>query len=91
LKVHASAIIYSHNHPSSILRPSQKDIRLTKKLKEACELLDISFLDHIIMTEEDHYSFANEGLLLPFFIEIKSYPASFMVKSSHRQSFHRSG
>ena len=63
LKVHASAIIFSHNHPSSILLPSQEDIRLTKKLKEACELLDISFQDHIIMTEEDHYSFANEGLL----------------------------
>jgi DNA repair protein RadC len=63
LKVHASAIIFSHNHPSSILKPSQEDIRMTKRLREACELLDISFLDHIIMTEESHYSFANEGLL----------------------------
>jgi DNA repair protein RadC len=63
LKVHASAIIFSHNHPSSILQPSPEDIKMTKKLKDACQLLDISFLDHIIMTEEDHYSFANEGLL----------------------------
>lgn len=56
LKVHASAIIFSHNHPSSILRPSQENIRLTKKLKEACELLEISFLDDIIIAEEDYYS-----------------------------------
>lgn len=63
LKVHTSAIIFSHNHPSFILRPSQENIRLTKKLKEACELLEISFLDDIIIAEEDHYSFANEGLL----------------------------
>ncbi len=63
LKVHASAIIFSHNHPSSVLNPSQQDIDLTRKLKDACRLLDISLLDHIIMTEESHYSFANEGLL----------------------------
>ncbi len=63
LKAHASAIIFSHNHPSSNLQPSQEDIKITKKLKEACQLLEISFLDHIIMTEESHYSFANEGLL----------------------------
>ncbi|MTK53882.1 JAB domain-containing protein [Paludibacter sp.] len=63
LKVHASSIIFSHNHPSSSIGPSPEDIRLTKKLKESCELLDITFLDHIIMTEEDHYSFANEGML----------------------------
>jgi DNA repair protein RadC len=63
LKAHASAIIFSHNHPSSNLQPSQEDIKITKKLKEACLLLEISFLDHIIMTEESHYSFANEGLL----------------------------
>jgi len=63
LKAHASAIIFSHNHPSSGLQPSQEDIKVTKKLKEACQLLDILFLDHIIMTEESHYSFANEGLL----------------------------
>jgi DNA repair protein RadC len=63
LKVHASSIIFSHNHTSSLLKPSQEDIRQTKKLKDACGLLDISLLDHIIMTEEDHYSFANEGML----------------------------
>ena len=63
LKVHASAIIFSHNHPSSTLKPSEEDIKITKKLKEACLLLDIALLDHIIMTEENHYSFANEGLL----------------------------
>lgn len=63
LKVHASAIIFSHNHPSSNLNPSQDDIRLTENMKAACKLMDISFLDHIIITEESYYSFANEGLI----------------------------
>ncbi|MDR2084944.1 MAG: JAB domain-containing protein [Bacteroidales bacterium] len=63
LKVHASAMIFSHNHPSSYLKPSRQDILLTKKIKEACKVLDISFFDHIIMTEEGYYSFVNEGLL----------------------------
>ncbi|MDL2228304.1 JAB domain-containing protein [Bacteroidales bacterium OttesenSCG-928-K03] len=63
LKVHASGIILSHNHPSSNSRPSMQDMTLTENIKSACKLLDITFLDHIIMTDEDYYSFASEGRL----------------------------
>ena len=59
----ASSIILCHNHPSGNLKPSEADIKLTKKLKEAGTLLDIGVLDHIIMGEEKFYSFADEGLI----------------------------
>ena len=63
LKAAASGIILAHNHPSGCLHPSQADIDLTKKLKDGGRLLDIQILDHIIMTSEAYYSFADEGLL----------------------------
>jgi DNA repair protein RadC len=63
LKACASSIILSHNHPSGNLKPSQADLALTRKIKEGGELLDISVLDHIIITAESYYSFADEGLL----------------------------
>lgn len=63
LKANASGIILSHNHPSGNLKPSQADIHLTNKLKEAGKLLDIQVLDHIIVTTEGYYSFADEGVL----------------------------
>ena len=59
----ASAIILVHNHPSGNLKPSAADIALTKKMKEAGALLDLPILDHIIFTEHNYYSFADEGLL----------------------------
>ena len=59
----ASAIILVHNHPSGNLKPSGADIALTKKMKEAGTLLDLPILDHIIFTENQYYSFADEGLL----------------------------
>jgi DNA repair protein RadC len=59
----ASALILIHNHPSGNLKPSQADIMLTKKLKEAGSLLEIPVLDHIIFTDENYYSFADEGIL----------------------------
>ena len=59
----ASAIILVHNHPSGNLKPSSADIMLTKKMKEAGALLDLPILDHIIFTEHQYYSFADEGLL----------------------------
>jgi DNA repair protein RadC len=58
-----SAIILCHNHPSGSLTPSSSDIELTKKIKKAGELLDINVLDHIIITSDSYYSFANEGLI----------------------------
>ncbi|MEI9943936.1 MAG: JAB domain-containing protein [Chitinophagaceae bacterium] len=63
LKSNACAIIISHNHPSGNLKPSAADEQLTQKIKSAGQLLDISLLDHIIMTTEGYYSFADEGLL----------------------------
>jgi len=59
----ATAIILSHNHPSGTLKPSQADLSITKKLKEAGALLDIKVLDHLIITQNAYLSFADEGLL----------------------------
>lgn len=63
LEVLASSIILCHNHPSGNLKPSQADIDLTKKLKRAGSNLDISVLDHLIVSERGFYSFADEGLM----------------------------
>ena len=63
IKANACGIILSHNHPSGNLRPSQADIDLTKKLKEGGKFLELPILDHIIITSESYYSFADEGLL----------------------------
>jgi DNA repair protein RadC len=63
LKAGATGLILSHNHPSGNLSPSQADIDLTGKLKEGSKLLEIQLLDHIILTCESYYSFADEGLL----------------------------
>ena len=59
----ASGIIVCHNHPSGNIKPSSEDINLTKKLKSACELVDISFLDHVIVSYNHFYSFADEGVV----------------------------
>ena len=62
LKACASSIIL-HNHPSGNLKPSQADLNLTKKIKNGGELLDIAVLDHIILTADSYFSFADEGLI----------------------------
>ncbi len=59
----ASALILAHNHPSGNLSPSKQDISLTKQVSEAGRLLDISVLDHLIVTEHGFYSFADEGMM----------------------------
>lgn len=56
LKANASSIILAHNHPSGELTPSEADRKLTKKLVQAGELLDIKVLDHLILTEEGYCS-----------------------------------
>lgn len=61
LKANASSLILSHNHPSGNTRPSEADRQLTRRIKMAGELLDISVLDHIIVTTEGYCSFADEG------------------------------
>ena len=63
IKANASAIVLSHSHPSGQLKPSDADIKLTKKLKDGGQYLEISVLDHIIVTSEGYYSFADEGVL----------------------------
>jgi len=63
LEGQASALILAHNHPSGNLRPSQADIDITKKLQTGGQSLDISILDHLIISETGYYSFADEGIL----------------------------
>ncbi len=63
LKCNASGIILSQNHPSGNLKPSDADLALTKKLKSGGQILEIQILDHIILTSESYFSFADEGIL----------------------------
>lgn len=63
LKSNASSIILAHNHPSGNSKPSESDTKLTDKLKNAGQILDIPILDHVILTNESFFSFADEGLL----------------------------
>ena len=61
LMTNATAIILFHNHPSGSAVPSVSDINETQRLKRACDIFDISLLDHIILTDESFYSFAEES------------------------------
>ena len=63
LEEDAVSIILCHNHPSGNLKPSSADQQLTKKIKEAAAYFDIKLLDHIIVSDEGYFSFADEGLL----------------------------
>jgi DNA repair protein RadC len=59
----ASGIIVCHNHPSGNLTPSESDTKITKKIKEAGDLMDVQLLDHLIISGKDYYSFADNGML----------------------------
>ncbi|MDE6329196.1 MAG: DNA repair protein RadC [Muribaculaceae bacterium] len=59
----ASAIIMSHNHPSGNRLPSPQDDQITRKMKQAAEMMQLSFFDHVIVTNEGYYSYADEGRL----------------------------
>lgn len=63
LEVGAVALVLAHNHPSGTLRPSEEDRKVTQKLKRASEVLDVKVLDHLIITQKDYFSFADEGIL----------------------------
>jgi DNA repair protein RadC len=63
LKANASGLLVCHNHPSGNLNPSDSDTTITRKIKEAGNLMDIQLLDHLILSSEDFYSFADNGLL----------------------------
>ncbi|MFH1937620.1 MAG: DNA repair protein RadC, partial [Bacteroidota bacterium] len=60
---HASSIILGHNHPSGNTKPSESDIRITTRIVEAGKLLEVSVLDHIIVSENGFFSFADNGML----------------------------
>ena len=59
----SSGIIIAHNHPSGGLEPSPADFAVTNKIKQAGLMLDIKLLDHIILTQDDYYSFLNNDLI----------------------------
>ena len=59
----ARSVILAHNHPSGNLKPSEQDKNVTNKIKNMCELLGVNLLDHIILTSENHFSFADEGII----------------------------
>lgn len=63
LSEEAVSIILFHNHPSGALKPSRADEELTAKIAEGARLLDLRVLDHIIVSEEGYFSFADEGML----------------------------
>ena len=64
IKSNASGLIVCHNHPSGNLNPSESDTKLTQKIKESGNIMDIQLLDHLIITPEDsYYSFADNGYI----------------------------
>jgi DNA repair protein RadC len=63
IKHNAAAVIFAHNHPSGVEEPSQSDLRLTQRLKDALAYIDVRVIDHIIIGEGDGTSFAERGIL----------------------------
>ena len=63
IELMATALILSHNHPSGNIIASEADKSLTKKIIEGAKYLDIQILDHIIVSQKDYFSFADEGLI----------------------------
>jgi DNA repair protein RadC len=59
----AAAVIFIHNHPSGDIKPSQEDILLTRRLVQAGEVIGIQVLDHIIIGDDDHFSFRDNGMI----------------------------
>jgi DNA repair protein RadC len=63
LQTAATAIIVAHNHPSGSLKPSPQDEQVTRRLKQAGELLGIQVLDHLIITKDSAFSFVDKGMI----------------------------
>ncbi|MES2881998.1 MAG: DNA repair protein RadC [Bacteroidota bacterium] len=63
LEQNAVSLVLCHNHPSGSLKPSRQDEDLTKKIKEAAKYFDITIMDHLIVSDDGYYSFADEGIL----------------------------
>ncbi|MCH2225495.1 MAG: DNA repair protein RadC [Crocinitomicaceae bacterium] len=64
LETKSTGIILAHNHPSGQLKPSESDIRLTNNLLEFGKMIELHVLDHLIITDNNYFSFADEGLLI---------------------------
>ena len=64
LKTLATSIVIAHNHPSGNLNPSKADVKITMQLNDACKLMEIELLDHLVITQgEEFYSFKDNGLM----------------------------
>ena len=63
IKANACSILISHNHPSGNLKPSKEDIEITTRIKDGTKLLDFVLIDHLILTSEGYYSFADAGFI----------------------------
>jgi len=63
MRWNAAAVIFAHNHPSGVAEPSQADLRITERLRDALALVDVRVLDHIVIGEGGGTSFAERGLL----------------------------
>ena len=61
LELNSTGLILCHNHPSGTLRASEADCKLTEKVKVSAKLMDIQLLDHIIVTDQSYFSFADDG------------------------------
>tara|TARA_B100001093_G_scaffold520280_1_gene614212 strand:+ start:13430 stop:13804 length:375 start_codon:yes stop_codon:yes gene_type:complete len=61
LELNATSIVHSHNQPSGILKPSEAYINVTKKIKKAAQFMDVKVLDHLIITDQSYFSFADQG------------------------------
>lgn len=75
LDINGAAVIVAHNHPSGNQTPSEADMKLTRTLHHACAMLDIRFLDHLIIGRESRpYSFADQGLMEEIHTEFQNLP-----------------
>ena len=63
LLANATLIVLCHNHPSGSLHPSREDDHLTERVKKACDLMSLHFIDHLIITDGAYYSYRDEGRL----------------------------
>ena len=63
LELKATGLIIAHNHPSGQLRPSQADVNLTNSLVKFGRMIDLHILDHLIISDDNYFSFADEGIL----------------------------
>lgn len=63
LKAGAASIVLAHNHPSGSIEPSRNDVATTEKMKQAGDILDVRVWDHLIVTPDSYFSFADNGLM----------------------------